>query len=636
MDREYNGLKINGMSMGEYVFADFFKPGDSQRIDEDMLFALEKKVQEGLDTAYATAVTNNDKRVLTKNDRFALELMGDRQTFLDAVNKHDDDPMAAQRRTGWRRHVAGYCALRDALALDLQYIDVPSENGGKDEIPSAEYRQQADDMLATLDITHKGLTNASINKVVKALDSARDTEHNGKPFGDFGDCSGGQIRLRHLEALYDRVRMINSVDVDAAELSELGTRLEDMVQGLDANYDIQREDADRVKEVVGLNKDLLELLAQWKSAGGLYNEKRATAFSRLFAVRASDFLYVHSKYANFLNAFSNYGNRSSVMLDGNNELLSPEEQVVADLIYECALKAYDLAKSFLPEVKRLDFAAGHFLNDNEIYRSEDVVHESMENACRVSAGDEVVPLRAKLKSPESLFRQQPEENDVLNPIDTHNENITLVKDMLKVYLAYRDRDSLNGVCATVDMALTSYHRLMAPLQSANRNNRGMHRFVSGEDLHILREQGALLKRLAFDIDMLKQGYLKEDRLDEEFESGKGDQPEDSLMEASDINPEALPDIPLPGDIPWGSQIEPEYKESRGKTADALNEDLLDVDCEDDDSVVAGIQRDTPAGPEQVASNDLSINDPLAAKTPDGEERALDNVPTGKPNSPGYV
>lgn len=87
LDREFSGMMVGNQSMGEYVFGNMLEDGGIHRLDEGALIALEYKLQEGLKSAYTTA--------LDSGDQHTVDLLKDRGRFMEPVETHTDDSMAA-------------------------------------------------------------------------------------------------------------------------------------------------------------------------------------------------------------------------------------------------------------------------------------------------------------------------------------------------------------------------------------------------------------------------------------------------------------------------------------------------------------------------------------------------------------
>ena len=515
MDREFKGVMVDDKTVGEYVLGNFLESDGAHRVDETMLTGLEETLQEGLSVALATA--------FDKGDQYIINMLSNRQQVLEAVEQHKEDPVAAERQMGWRDKVAGYNALRDALADDLHEAGKYNKTGS-DHLA---LRPQADEILRNIDVLHMGLTNASINKVMKALSDVPENSKNYET-GNF----------KKLVRLYDKVRMNNAIDAEVPAILELGANVRNtahqMFRGRDMEFDHYTAIDKALKDVTNTTASLKACRAD----GMLYNDEKAQTLSECLDEDVAALFDAMNGYADFL---------AQNVSDEDTYALSQEEMDVIEALKQCTVKAYDLAKSLLPVEDRLDQSAG--VLNKELFEPEnsDTVYTLMEQSVREDEvdGEKVEPFQRRLKTPISLYQSHPTENGVLNPIDTHNENIEWVKDMTKICEATRDPDYLYDLRVSLDMALQSYYHLSAHLQCSDKENLGKNRLIDESDQLLLKDQGLLLQQLSVGTDALIELRLLEDLENSDVESMISDSREEASLSGSDIDPDEAPDVNEP-------------------------------------------------------------------------------------------
>ena len=538
MDREFNGIMVGDNTVGEYVLSSFLATEGAHRIDETMLANLEEKLEEALGIVLAKAVNEGDQHT--------INILSNRQQVLEAVERHKDDPVAFQRQMGWRDRVAGYNALRDALAEDLHaavsynttgslFGELVDEKPGPDlgqdsSLPDhLSLRPQADEILRNIDVLHMGLTNASINKVMRALG---DIHENGKNY------QTGNFKM--LEGLYDKVRMNNAIDAAGSEILDLGASALKTTHQMYRSRDMEFDHYTAIDKAL---KDTINTIASLKACradGMLYDDEKAQTLSGCLG----------EDVAALFDAVNDYA-RSLAENVSDEDIYTPSQQEmdVMQTLKECVVKAYDLAKSLLPAEDRLDRSTG--LREKVLFEPDnpDTVYTLMEQSVREDEidGVKVEPFQRRLKTPISLYQSHPVENGVLNPIDTHNENIELVKDMIKICEATRDPDYLYDLRVSLDTALQSYYHLSAHLQCSDNGNLGKNRLIDENDQLLLEDQGLLLQQLSAAIDALIELRLLEDREDSDVESMISDSTEETSLSGSDIDPDDLPDVKEPQD-----------------------------------------------------------------------------------------
>ena len=538
MDREFKGVFVGDKTVGEYVLGNFLESDGAHRVDEAMLTGLEEKLREALSIALAKAFDEGDQHTIT--------ILSNRQQVLEAVERHKDAPDAAERQMEWRDKVAGYTALRDALAEDLHaavsYSTVGSLLGElADEKPGPDFgqdpslpdhlalRPQADEILRNIDVLHMGLTNASINKVMKALS---DVHENSKNY------ETGNFKM--LEGLYDKVRMNNAIDAEVPAILELGANARNIAHQMFRSHDM---DFDQYTAIDKALKDTMNTIASLKACradGMLYNDEKAQSLS----------LCLDEDVAALFDAMNGYAHSlAQNVSDEDTYAPSQEEMEVIETLKECTVKAYDFAKSLLPVEDRLDPSIG--VRNKGLFepKNSEAVYALMEQSVREDKldGEMVEPLQRRLKTPISLYQSHPTENGVLNPIDNYNENIELVKDMIKICEITPDPDYLYDLRVSLDMALQSYYHLSAHLQCSENGNLGKNRLVDENDQLLLKDQGLLLQQLSWGVDALIELRLREDLEDSDVESLISDSREETLLSESDIDPDDVPDVKEPRD-----------------------------------------------------------------------------------------
>ena len=538
MDREFKGVFVGDKTVGEYVLGNFLASDGAHRIDEAMLTNLEENLQEALSAALTTASDERDQHTIT--------ILSNRQQVLEAVERHKDDPVAAERQMGWRDKVAGYNALRDALAEDLHAAVSYNKTGSllgelADEKPGPDLgqdpslpdhlslRPQADEILRNIDVLHMGLTNASINKVMKALG---DIHENGKNY------QTGNFKM--LEGLYDKVRMNNAIDAEVPAILELGANALEKAHQMYRSRDM---DFDQYTAIDKALKDAMNTIASLKACradGMLYNDEKAQTLSECLDEDAAALFDAMNGYAHSL---------AQNVSDKDTYEPSQEEMDVIETLKECQAKAYDLAKSLLPVEDRLDRFVG--VRNEGLFKPKkpEAVYTLMEQSVREDEvdGEKVEPFQRRLKTPISLYQSHPTENGVLNPIDTHNENIELVKDMIKICEITRDLDYLYDLRVSLDTALQSYYHLSAHLQGSDKENLGKNRLIDENDQLLLEDQGLLLQQLSVGIDALIELRLLEDLEHSDVESMISDSREEASLSGSDIDPDEVQDVKEPQD-----------------------------------------------------------------------------------------
>ncbi|MEM8985363.1 MAG: hypothetical protein AAGC95_01445 [Pseudomonadota bacterium] len=551
IDQEYRGITIGDQTIGDYVFDSFLTTDRTHRIDETMLTDFEEKLQEALSVAL--------KAALSTGDQSTVDILSSRQDVLEAVKHHKNEAATVQYQMGWHEKVTGYNTLRDALAQDL-HTNMRSAAQGRtlnemiDEKPDldlgqdsslSEYlslRPEAESILKKADVMHMGLTNASINKAMKAV---ADIHENSETY------KSGNFKM--LQGLYDKVRMNNAVDSEVSRIRELGAKAKDIAQKFYNSRDMEFDDYMAIDKALKDNMNTIASLKQCKADGLLYDEERAQMLSELLCDNSEALFEAISVYVNTLKQDASFHND-----------YSPSEEVMEllEALKKHTVKTYDLAKSLLPKGDRLDRSVG-FRHAEGFMPEETEIHALMEASVRGGEvdGKTIEPFQRKLKMPESLYQSHPVKDDVLNPIDTHNENIELVKDMISIVETTQDPDYLFDLRVSLDSALQSYFLLSAYTQSKDESALGKSRLLADDDKLLLSDQGFLLQQISMGVDALIDIKQSEDQYYSDAGSVNQERSESAQIIDNDID--EMPDLPLSADKESNETVAEEaFKEVR--------------------------------------------------------------------------
>ncbi len=474
IDREYQGVLVDGKTMSEYVFGDMLSDGGIHRLDEEALFNLEFKLQEGLKEAYAEALTSGDQRT--------VELLDDRRQYLDAVLAQTGDYAEVQRATGWREAVVGYNALRDALAESLEQatsplvenlLDIPEFAEDVDEPLGDFYLSAADDILADIGGRRLGLNEVSVNKLMASL--GEHPEHR---------LNDNQAAFQLADTLRDKIRMNNSVNVTGKHLSDLNDELKGM---MDASAPLQK--------AVTENKNLLQALELLKVEGKIFDPGTAEALSERLQTNAIQIFELRDTHLeNSLVRIG--GDDNPAMARGINEMIG-----------ELVVGTHDLAKSLLSENDRNDPQVG-FSATGAVGVKSDVLQQDFV----LNSFDADEALGARLGMVTSLYRNPASQGAADTAafgqaVDAHNENLNLVTYFYNEYLANPSMETLDDFRGMLDSALGSYYDLSANLEKIGQSKLQSAGELADGEADTLREQGMALQKLSFFVDATKQTML---------------------------------------------------------------------------------------------------------------------------------
>lgn len=516
IDREYQGVMVEGQTLGKYVTSGVFKDGEVHRIDEKTLNLLEARLQEALSVALATAMQSGDQHT--------VDLLSDRQRVLEADERHQDDPAALERGAGWREKVSNYRALRDALAKDLGALGGGDPSGNQQAL-----RAQADEMLANLDVIHTGLTNATLDKVTAALSEV---------YG--GDAVQPDANFENIRGLHDRVRMNNAIAANSARLEVLSNELAPVV--------------DKNKSSPIFNDDFF--YGHWERADFALSQTASTISSIEFDRKRGDLndettIKKHSQdlvkcaadMAKSAERFLRY-NQDEIM-NGDGHVVLPEAARTYALMQAHVKATYDLAKSLVSPEDRMGLKAKAEDERYDVFiykgiKSPQKDIATLFNSKTMSAENRA--LQAQLSTPKVLYQGDPSGASARSSVAAHNENMGRVWDMAQVFQATGDAQTLDGLRADIDRALGSYYDLTAQLQKSEQHDLKSGQLLGEKEQNTLRIQGNLLQRAAFSADSLRKELPDDGVSLASIRAEAGDAIEDSWL-GDDIDVEALPDLP---------------------------------------------------------------------------------------------
>ncbi|MEM9618013.1 MAG: hypothetical protein AAF936_08645 [Pseudomonadota bacterium] len=499
IDREYDGISIKGKSIGEHVLGNLLASAGGLRLDEKALTELEKRVQ--------TAVADATAEALETGDQKAISLLTDFERVTTADLEHQIDLSSVQTNAGWRERVNGYRALRDALAEDLCAVvssrpecdpstETPTpalENGEllASEPDNLGLRAQADEILARHDVIHRGLTNATIEKVLNAVSDGYEDNDNYK---------GGNFKM--VRGLYDKVRMNTCIDANTARLSDLNEEILGLVIGEeDGEWARHNNEQPTITSTIRENNMLVSQLKQHRLSGGLYDQDIADDMSQKLAANAAAMLKARDIY----NQIPENSLINDVMVSTNKEKLN-------ELVINQVSATFDISNSMLLSEDRSSPSTGS-QNNQKLPMGD--VSSSMDSFAamfgRDTASEIGRALQTRLSEPQQLFVNGSSKADGNNKIVTYNENMARVWKLSQLFQQSPSAETLDKFGEGLDDAYDSYQGLNNYLKKTEQYQPPLRLVLDASDQKTLQKQEEGLYRASHLFVALKDGFLEAER-----------------------------------------------------------------------------------------------------------------------------
>lgn len=308
INREYDGWKVDGISMGQHVVNNLTMPPDGDGLDEKALKDIDALIAEGMKSAAAdlgqTAQDQSPRRVsASKEARGRIQEARARNDIFEELKSAQDQEAsrnwaqrwwarhfgdnheqlavdrAFERARNWRALVHGNRLLSEAIAEDLKASGYPGDP-----------QTAADDMLKDLGLLRSGLTPKGRDEVLGYLIAKGYAASNVQELGAYADLT------QNAKINIDRLRRLNGGIDQLNRTVDFGAANNDIIIALNASDDALKEaasdlSAGRLSQVhhienlyEELRKSFRRLCEARQSLGSTRTPKNAQALDRITAL----------------------------------------------------------------------------------------------------------------------------------------------------------------------------------------------------------------------------------------------------------------------------------------------------------------------------------------------------------------
>ena len=305
IDREYDGWKVDGLSMGQHVVNNLTTPPDGDGLDEKALKDIDALIAEGMKSAAANLeqVAQDDsprRRIAAKEARGRIQEARDRNAIFENLEsvrteeasrnrlqrwwaRHFGDNQAQadldrafDRARNWRAIVHGNQLLSEAIEEDLSASGYRGDRQAK-----------AREILNKQGLLRSGLTPKSHNAVVQSLGAQSYSTSNVQALGAYVDLTQNARtnigRLRRLNGSIDQIlKTMNFGDANRIIREALDTSDDALSEAVgDLNSGRLSDEHHRANLYGELQRSFQLLCEARRSLVGVETKQNARALDRL-------------------------------------------------------------------------------------------------------------------------------------------------------------------------------------------------------------------------------------------------------------------------------------------------------------------------------------------------------------------